>query len=124
MNVQLNIGLNIEGSVNSQWQRDARADLARRYLMNLCGLYEPAGDLESRRAQSATEDTLVVALVTDLSVAAFNNGIERLACDLCQDCIAVLYTDDSAGALIGPNATAWGEFNQEYFIRYDSGVVA
>ncbi len=120
MNVQLNIGLNINGSVNTPWQRDARADFALAFL-KLQGTI-----LAFRRAQSATEDTLVVSMGVD-SKAAIQVPLVRLAYELDQDCIAVFYPDDNAGTLVGfdPARVAnWGEFNPEFFIRYDSEVAA
>ncbi len=121
MNVQLNIGLNINGSVNTVWQRESRADFALKYL-------ERQGQvLGSRRAQSATEDTLVVSMTVEGSKAAFGIAIVRLAYELDQDCIAVFYPEDNTGDLVGSDAARvanWGEFNPEFFINYDSEVAA
>jgi hypothetical protein len=126
MRIELNIGLNIASSVNTSWQRDSRADFALKYLTKL-------GDFEARRAQSATEDTLVVVMIPEgdatggFSKAAFRNAIERLAYELDQDCIAVFNVDDNAGELVGSDPARvanWGEFNPEFFIRYASEVAA
>jgi hypothetical protein len=118
MNIELNIGLNIEGSLNAQSQRDSRAEFAREaiaYYAQITG---------SRRAQSATEDTLVLSVETDGSEASLYHTVYDLALKLSQDCIAVLQVEADNGSLIGPKAAAWGEFNPEYFIRFASEVAA
>lgn len=67
------------------------------------------------------EPTMVVSGVFNL-----NAPCSLLAWDACvlaeQDCIAVYYRDgldgmsDGQGVLFGPNAEAWGEFNEDYFL--------
>ena len=71
-----------------------------------------------RLADSATERTAVADLLlvhegrpqTD----AIAKAINAAAIELAQDCIAIKL--DGAGALIGPNAAAWGEFNPQYWL--------
>lgn len=117
MRIELNIGLNVEGSANLQGQRDSRAQFALDYLaadpitQNILG---------SRRAQSATEDTLIVVLqVSSGADARLRDMIAELSYNLDQDCIAVYNATAMSGALIGPNAAAWGAFNPDFFIRYE-----
>ncbi len=50
---------------------------------------------------------------------AFENTIYDLALLLNQDAIAVYLPDFGHGALIGPRAEAWGNFNPEFFLLPD-----
>lgn len=121
MIIELNIGLNIADSVNTSWQRSSRADFAINYLAKLGKVGA------TRREMSATEDTLIAVLDTSTSTASLHGEIERLAYELDQDCIAVLNVSTNAGTLVGsfPDRVAkWGEFNPEFFIRYDQAPVA
>lgn len=65
---------------------------------------------------SDTEPTLVAACTFTQSVALLPAAAFLLADALHQDCIAVYRPRADTGALIGPNARTWGEFNPEYFI--------
>jgi hypothetical protein len=118
MRSELNIGLNIEGSLNTQSQRDSRAAFAREAIAFYAEI------LGARREMSTTEDTLVLSVETDGSEAALYHAVYNLALNLSQDCIAVLQVEADNGALIGPNTAAWGEFNPEFFIRFASEVAA
>ena len=112
MIIELNIGLDEAGSANLQGQRNARAAFA-------LSLAEIAGYvLASRRAQSATEDTLIVRMAIGKIDKLFADRMHALAVDLYQDCIAVYDATNYSGELVGPNAAAWGEFNPEFFIPY------
>jgi hypothetical protein len=62
--------------------------------------------------QSASEQTLVARIDAPLSDAE----AYALCAAFDQDCIAQS-ADGSSGALLGPRASAWGEFNPSYFIR-------
>jgi hypothetical protein len=68
--------------------------------------------LDHKFAQSETERTLVAKVQADehLRVNTYN-----LALMLDQDCVAICF--GKYGALIGPRAYAWGEFNPDYFIN-------
>lgn len=117
MRIELNIGLNVEKSDNTPEQRAARADFALRFLGRDCITQNILG---SRRAQSATEDTLIVVLqVSSGAEARLRTVINDLAHVLLQDCIAVYYVTGWSGELIGPGAAAWGAFNPDFFIRCD-----
>lgn len=117
MRIELNIGLNVEGSDNTPEQRAARADYALRFLGRDCITQNILG---TRRAQSATEDTLIVVLqVSSGAEARLRDVINTLAGALLQDCIAVYNATSWSGELVGPNAAAWGEFNPDFFLRYE-----
>lgn len=47
------------------------------------------------------------------------NVAYNLACRLGQDCVAVYDLNTQTGALHGPRAAAWGEFNPEFFLMLD-----
>ena len=66
-----------------------------------------------RLVESDTEPTLVVLAHDD--APGQDNRIDQLSRALRQDCIAVYYPEDKSGAVIGPNAAAWGEFNPKFF---------
>lgn len=70
--------------------------------------------------QSDTEPTLV-AEVTSLcqSPLMVLANLHSIATDLKQDCIAVYRKETKGGALIGPNAKAWGSFSPAYFFNLD-----
>jgi hypothetical protein len=118
MIIELNIGLDVAGSLNAQSQRDSRAEFAREALAFHAEI------LGARRATSTTEDTLVLSLDLERPRAGFYHAVYNLAINLSQDCIAVFEVEADNGALIGPNSVSWGEFNPEFFIRYSSEVAA
>ncbi len=117
MIIELNIGLDIAGSANLQSQRDSRAEFALEFLRANAITQNIRG---ARRAQSSTEETMVVELnVSSGAEQRLRNAVDALAKNLAQDCIAVYYATGWAGELIGPNAAAWGAFNPDFFIRYE-----
>lgn len=112
MRIELNIGLEVANGGNSLYARSARAVKAMRALAGWATY-----DLLAR---SNTEETLVmVCHVTPEDMFDFHAAVYELAVEIKQDCIAVYNATRLSGALIGPNAAAWGEFNPEFFIRYD-----
>ncbi len=112
MRIELNIGLNVANGDNSMRARSARVVTAFRALAGWATL--------DRRAQSNTEETLImVCHVPAEDLDEFNQVVFDLAMDLQQDCIAAYNAAACSGALIGPNTAAWGEFNPEFFIRYE-----
>lgn len=74
------------------------------------------------RAQVLMSDSEPTLVVDVMETAPYHRGgaletrIDRLARELDQDCIAVYDNLAGKGALIGPNASAWGEFNPAYFL--------
>lgn len=112
MRIELNIGLNIEGTRNDQAQRDNRAKYATGELNSTHGVALDG----TRRAQSATEDTLVAICEGSPDDVRFVAG--QLAYALDQDCITLFNVETGVGELIGERAAKWGEFNPEFFIRF------
>ena len=113
MIIELNIGLNVTNGDNSDEFRAHRATTALKALA--CGAYTQ-NILGSRRAQSGTEDTLIVKLsVSSGSEQRLRQELFGLSEFLLQDCIAVYNATGWSGELVGPNAAAWGEFNPEFF---------
>lgn len=78
--------------------------------------------ITGRVVRSDTEPTLVVQATDD--APGQDNRIDMLSTALHRDCIAVWYPDEGFGALIGPRADAWGEFNPEFFIMPDGSRLA
>lgn len=72
---------------------------------------------------SNTEETVVAKLEsTDAPIRQVRQQLYYVANDLGQDCIAVLFDDaagEPEGALIGPRAAAWGEFDPAQFLLLD-----
>ena len=80
--------------------------------------------------QSETEMTAVVRLayagVTRHSAGSLRHTLHLVACFLHQDCVAV-YDERAAGSggyLVGPRASAWGEFNPTLFLLEDGRPLA
>ena len=69
--------------------------------------------IDSKLAQSATEETLVL-------LVEFTPHFVELLHEICgllkQDCIACVYPNGAE--LIGPNAQKWGKFNPDFFINF------
>lgn len=114
--VELNIGLDTNTGGTNTYSN----------VMRIVEWWFGYPNVSGRLARSATEDTAVVKVKTDLTVPEFTGVLYMLSRALEQDCIAY-YREvqsvltghtDAYGELIGPNAASWGEFNMEYFIRY------
>ncbi len=76
-------------------------------------------------AQSDTEPTLVLeAAMRGHDSVENTRTLRKLAETLGQDCIAVWSPRVHFGALIGPKAAAWGDFNPEFFILPDGTRLA
>lgn len=122
MIIELNIGLNVTNGDNSVHGRISRHGRALQFLRNSAYLASVSG---TRLVQSATEETLVVKLTLDTwSIAETRQELFELAQFLEQDCVAVYNPSAFSGELVGPNAAAWGEFNPEFFLRYDLDATA
>lgn len=75
--------------------------------------------------QSDTEPTLVCEVIPlSTSPLLVLQQLHQIAIDLRQDCIAVYRPHTKGGALIGPNAKAWGKFNPAYFFTLDGQRLA
>lgn len=98
MNPILNVGLHSNKGGNISVTRALRE------------LRANAVDVASYRViQSDSEPTLVAELVRPVGPATLYFVSESLE----QDCVA--YVDSKGGALHGPLASNWGEFNPHYF---------
>ena len=104
MQFQLNIGLAIPDTSSTM----PAADVLRT-------LQDTFSHVTARQAQSATEPTLVVTL--SASPARVYADVARISQLLGQDCIAVYCPQRQAGALVGPKAEQWGQFNIANFIK-------
>jgi hypothetical protein len=70
--------------------------------------------------QGEGEDTLILQLSgDDFDFDAVEIAIYQIALKLKQECIAYRLRDNNGGVisenLIGPYASAWGDFNSDYF---------
>lgn len=114
----LNVGHGIPTGGEHESARVAKA--IRRWLSR------DVDSLERRKQLSVCEDgeeatSVVLVTLPETSERAFLAGIQHLASDLQQDCIAVLRhaTDDctEVGHLIGPRPYEGG-FNPAFFVRF------
>lgn len=97
----VNVGLNVEDGTTIT-REDAERALAKRGVRIL----------SSNVQTSDTEPTLVAKLSRPLSDVEAN----ETATELRQQAIAQ-YTGEGKGALHGPKASEWGDFNPEFFLR-------
>ncbi len=68
---------------------------------------------------SDTEPTLVATVTMYDFPALCWRKLHQVANDLHQDCIAAWNPESMKGALIGPRAAKWGDFNPALFIMPD-----
>jgi hypothetical protein len=74
---------------------------------------------------SDTEPTIVVEIdASQVLHHQLAGAVWSLAKALEQECIGVYGTHIGKGALIGPRADKWGEFNPEYFLLLDGSRLA
>ena len=74
--------------------------------------------------RSDTELTLVAQGKFDGTLNAVEDDVWAASAVLEQDCIGVYDTNTGKGALIGPRADKWGEFNPEYFLLLDGSCLS
>ena len=118
MQVELNIGLE---------RKDGVLPVAtyRQALATLRTAVTPASDRTYtiryfKDGESVEELGLFVAFDWKASAQELITFIGLLSIDLGQDYIAVYVPDKGVGALVGPKAKEWGEFNIDFFRRFDS----
>jgi hypothetical protein len=124
MIIELNIGLDVEGQTPKASDHFAREKFALGFLGKH---YETAHTVVISEYDGPSgetfERTLVVAVaVPDHGILELEQLVFRLAEALGQDVIAVYSPAHEVGALIGPHPEKWGEFNAEYFKRFQPGV--
>lgn len=119
MIIELNIGLNVNGSANSMAQCRERAIQAIAFLRAAFGpvlvqtermdsQYEGPNGLE-------LEPTLYVKLDSPLDWLRSYDQVYELAEALGQDCIAMYCPRSRDGEMVGPGAAAWPDFDFNYF---------
>lgn len=83
-------------------------------------------DLQAYSIHHSDTEITVVAEVTNSFSASrpVEDRVFHLATVLGQDCIAIHQPVGGHGALIGPKAAAWGEFNPEFFLLLDGSRLA
>ncbi len=120
MRYELNIGLDVAGGDNSPAARQARADKAVS-LLNAYGNFNAQiiGDLDGADEPCLYVEGWFPSVHGKKSLEA---RVADISAKLGQDCIAIAYA--KGGALAGPRAAAWGEFNPEYFRRPAVAVAA
>lgn len=110
----LNIGLNNIPNVESYTNGQANPWIAKAAMTAAQALRRHGFVYGNNRVvHSDTEPTLVIEVTTD--GMAVDNRIEMVANALNQDCIAVWYSDEGVGDLIGPRAADWGAFDPSLF---------
>lgn len=107
MSLILNIGLARNGKSNIGVGTVLR-DLASYFTV-----------LQHSVQHSETEITVVAEVERRGNILNTANAIFILAELLGQECIAVYNCSSAQGALIGPRADKWGDFNPEYFVMLD-----
>lgn len=118
MNIELNIGLDVAGGENGERMQNLRANRAVALLQ--ASVY-CSNMLGARRGDSISEPTLIVLLgVSSGAEVRAQREIELISELLQQDCIAWYNATAYTGALLGPRAAAWGEFNPDYFLRFEA----
>ena len=99
----------------------AQAELAVRDRLH----FPVLGEFKTRVETGGSEPALVVrarVLEEDIQYGRLSATVYGLSVALEQDAIAVYFVDGhraGTGRLIGPNADPWGEFNPEFFSRFD-----
>jgi len=111
--VDVNVGLHSERDHPNSEAPYERAGKAVVALSVLAGSFSVFHRVE----QSSTEPTLVARFWYSGELDDLRGQIYKLAKRLDQDCIAV-FVHEEFGELIGPNASAWGDFDPQYFLPY------
>lgn len=113
---ELNIGLDYAGCDKDPKARQWRVETTNAALREQFG-YGRYVSLVIGRLELEEEPCLWARV--DANRFAIAPKVYAMAARLCQDCIAVL-DEKGKGALVGPRARAWGEFNPAYFRQPDA----
>ena len=122
MRYELNIGLDPANGRDTQASRAVRAGNVVKMLGFVFGTHVKAqiiGDFAAAEEPCIYVEGWVPSYFGKKSL---EERVARIAAYAQQDCIAIAYA--KGGALAGPNAAAWGEFNPEYFRRPAVAVAA
>jgi hypothetical protein len=108
-NVGLMIGTNDEDPINSWGNIQRRAGEIRSYVH---------GQTSSKfRFHTGEEPTLVFA-ASFMSDVHARNMADKISRKWGQDCVAVRNGLSGKGWLVGPNAAAWGDYQDDLFVRF------
>ncbi len=121
MIVELNIGLNVNGEVNSVFDCEERARYALQYLKTKVSGVKSAtytNQYETADGTLVLEPGLYVKVKTEGTIFELYEIVYKLAIELRQDCIALYNPRTGVGKLIGPSAGSWGEFDLTYFEQF------
>ena len=117
MILELNIGLDVTGGVNTTAAYHARATQA---IARLTGCHILDTERYETRYDGPEGTTVEPGLFVHLhtnNVLFADQNVYQLAVLLGQDCISVYSPRLQSGRLIGPRAAQWGAFNPEFFHR-------
>lgn len=109
--IELNIRLDTKYGANSVDACRMREQLALKQL----GSY---GKVLHRKGDSGTEAARILIICVEVDDIP-HNELFHLAETLQQDCIGVYRPGRGVGVLIGPCASAWGDFDIDRFVRFD-----
>lgn len=121
MIIELNIGLNVNGEVNSQLQCEQRAKQALEFLKQKFSSVKSAtynNQYETNDGTLVLEPGLYVKINTTNTIFECYGVVYQLAIELQQECIALYNRRTGVGKLIGPDAGKWGEFDLTYFEQF------
>jgi len=117
MQIELNIGLERkDGVLPVATYRQALATLRTAVTATMERTYTTR---YFKDGESVEELGLFVRFLWTATAQELVTFIGLLSIDLGQDCIAVYNADKDRGVLVGPKADEWGEFNKEFFRRFD-----
>lgn len=122
MIIELNIGLNVNGEVNSQLQCEQRAKQALEFLKQKFSSVKSATYTNQYEGPDGTlvlEPGLYVKISTTNTIFECYGVVYELSILLQQDCIALYNRRTGVGKLIGPGAGKWGEFDLTYFEQFN-----
>ncbi|QYD70119.1 hypothetical protein KZJ38_07365 [Paraburkholderia edwinii] len=91
--------------------------------INQYGFIIRAGEIHEVTHAHGTERTLIAEVKYTRNEAYLPTAVYHLSQDLAQDCIAIANQSDNgviSGAIYGPKAAEWGEFDPRFFVGLSS----